>query len=69
MSAHFAAAVPHVRIMEIEMDDVAWHADFVIRRPRIEAGSLILDEAPGWGADVDEDAVRAHPVPGAGQRE
>lgn len=67
MSAHFAAAVPNVRIMEIEVDDVGWHADFVTRPPRIESGALILDEAPGWGADIDEDAVRAHPVPGAGQ--
>lgn len=30
-------------------------------RPTIEAGHLILGDGPGWGVEVDEAAIRAHP--------
>jgi L-alanine-DL-glutamate epimerase-like enolase superfamily enzyme len=29
--------------------------------PVIENGDLLLPKAPGWGADVNEEFVRAHP--------
>lgn len=61
MSAHFCAALPNFRIMEIDIDDVPWKDDLVSEPPRIENGELILPTGPGWGADVNEDAVRRHP--------
>lgn len=61
ISAHFCAAVPNVKIMEYESDDVPWKDDFVTRPPRIEDGEFVLPDAPGWGADIVEEAVRAHP--------
>jgi len=61
MSAHFCAAIPNYRIMEIEVDDVPWKSDLVTVAPVIERGQLIVPTAPGWGADVNEEAVRAHP--------
>ncbi|MDP6344711.1 MAG: mandelate racemase/muconate lactonizing enzyme family protein, partial [Alphaproteobacteria bacterium] len=61
MSAHFCAALPNYRIMEIDIEDVPWKDDLVTEPPRIEAGHLILPTTPGWGADPDEDAIRAHP--------
>jgi len=61
MSAHFCAAVPNFRIMEIDIDDVPWKDDLVTAPPVIENGGLILPTGPGWGADIDEAAVRAHP--------
>jgi len=61
MSAHFCASVPNFRIMEIDIDDVPWKDDLVTIPPIIEDGHLILPTGPGWGADVNEDAVRAHP--------
>ncbi len=30
-------------------------------RPRIEDGHLLLPDGPGWGTEVNEQAVRAHP--------
>jgi len=30
-------------------------------KPRIENGYLLLPEGPGWGTEVNEEAVRAHP--------
>ena len=61
MSAHFCATVPNLRIMEIDIDDVPWKDDLVTVPPVIEDGHLIVPTGPGWGADVNEDAVRAHP--------
>jgi len=65
-SAHLCAAVPNFRIMEIDMDDVPWKNDLVTEPPRIENGYLLLPTGPGWGADVNEEAVRAHPPKGPG---
>ncbi len=61
MSANFCAAVPNFRIMEYEEDDVPWKDALVTRPPTIEAGTIAVPTAPGWGADINEDAVRAHP--------
>ncbi|HKW52232.1 MAG TPA: mandelate racemase/muconate lactonizing enzyme family protein [Stellaceae bacterium] len=61
MSAHFCAAIPNFRIMEIDIDDVPWKDELVTRPPVIEQGELVVPSAPGWGADIDEKVVRAHP--------
>lgn len=61
ISAHMCAAIPNFRIMEIDIDDVLWKDDIVTSPPLIKDGDLLLPTGPGWGADVDEDFVRAHP--------
>jgi len=61
MSAHFCAVLPNFRIMEIDIDDVPWKDDLVTQPPVIEDGHLVLPTGPGWGADLNEDAIRAHP--------
>ena len=61
MSAHFCAAVPNFRIMETEADDVPWKDSLVTRPPVVENGELIVPTGPGWGAEIDEAAVAAHP--------
>ena len=61
MSAHLCAAVPNFRVMEIDVDDVAWKDDIVTTVPKIEDGYLVIPDGPGWGTDVNEDVVRAHP--------
>jgi L-alanine-DL-glutamate epimerase-like enolase superfamily enzyme len=62
-SAHFCAALPNVRIMEIDIDDVPWKSALVTQPPVIENGHLIVPTAPGWGADIDEAVLREHPWP------
>ena len=64
MSAHFCAAVPNFRIMEYEADDVPWRGEFVTHPPVVENGRLVIPTRPGWGADVNEEAVRARPPRG-----
>jgi galactonate dehydratase len=62
MSTHFAVSVPNLRIMEIDNDFVPWYYDLVTVAPRIESGHLKLPAGPGWGTEVNEEAVRAHPA-------
>jgi L-alanine-DL-glutamate epimerase-like enolase superfamily enzyme len=64
MSAHFCAAIPNFRIMEIDIDDVPWKDEIVTKPPVIENGELVIPTGPGWGADIDERVVRAHPPKG-----
>ena len=47
--------------MEIDIDDVTWKDDIVTVPPVIENGDLVLPKRPGWGADINEEFVRAHP--------
>jgi len=61
MSAHFCATLPNFRIMEIDIDDVPWKDELVTVPPVIEDGHLVLPSGPGWGADINEEAVRAYP--------
>ncbi len=60
MSAHFCAAIPNFQVMEIDIDDVPWKDALVTRPPMIEAGELLIPTGAGWGAEVNEDVVRAH---------
>ena len=58
MNAHFCAVVPNFRIMEIDPDTVPWYDELVTIKPRIENGHLLLPYGPGWGTEVNEEAVR-----------
>lgn len=60
MSAQFGAALPNFSILEIDVDGVPWR-DELVTPPVIEDGELVLSDAPGWGCEVNEDAIRAHP--------
>jgi len=64
ISAHFSAAVPNFRIMEIDLDSAPWRDEFYDSVPVIENGELQLPMKPGWGIEVNEKAVRARPPRG-----
>jgi galactonate dehydratase len=67
MNAHFAAAVPNLRIMEIDVDRLPWDDELFTHAPPIENGHLVIPDRPGWGTEPIEDAIRAHPPkPGGG---
>ena len=61
MSAHFCAAVPNFRTMEIDIDDVPWKDDIVTYVPEVEDGCLLLPPGPGWGTELNEEVIRSHP--------
>jgi L-alanine-DL-glutamate epimerase-like enolase superfamily enzyme len=64
VSAHFCAVVPNFRVMEIDIDSVAWRDELFIDAPVVENGELIVPDRPGWGVEVNEAAVRARPPKG-----
>ena len=60
-SAHFAAAVPNLRIMETDIDRLPWDDDLFTATPEYRDGNLHLSTEPGWGCEPDEDALERHP--------
>jgi len=62
INAHFCAVMPNCEILEIDMDDVPWKWDLIDQPLQIERGELVVPDRPGWGANVVEDAVSAHPL-------
>ena len=61
MNAHFVAAVPNFRIMEIDIDAVPWRDELFTAAPEIEDGYLTVPTTPGWGTEPNEQALKAHP--------
>jgi galactonate dehydratase len=62
IAAHFAAVVPNFHIMELDVDEVPWKPKLLTQPYRIENGAFVLPAGPGWGTDVDEETLRAHPA-------
>ncbi len=61
MNAHFSAAVPNLRIMEVDIDRIAWDHELFTHLPVYEDGHLVLSDRPGWGTEPNEDALRNYP--------
>lgn len=61
ISAHFAAVVPNFKILEVDVDDVLWKDALTTDVPKIENGCLLLSNKPGWGVDLNEKILAAHP--------
>jgi len=61
ISASLCGVLPNVRIMEIDIDDVPWKDDLVTNPPTIVDGRMAIPDGPGWGTDVVEEALLAHP--------
>jgi L-alanine-DL-glutamate epimerase-like enolase superfamily enzyme len=61
ITAAFGGVVPNFRVMEVDNEQVPWTYDLLTEKPVIENGHMKLMSGPGWGAEVNEDAVREHP--------
>jgi L-alanine-DL-glutamate epimerase-like enolase superfamily enzyme len=60
-AVHLCAVLPNVRIMEIDIDDVPWKTELVTKPPDIRDGSIALPTGPGWGTEINEEVLQAHP--------
>jgi galactonate dehydratase len=60
ITAHFAAVIPNLRVMEFDVDEVPWKPSLLTKPPVIENGEFILPTGPGWGTEVDEEMLRKH---------
>ena len=63
IAAQWCAAIPNARILELDVDDVPWRDELVTAVPEIADGELRVPTGSGWGLDVREDVLRAHPWP------
>jgi L-alanine-DL-glutamate epimerase-like enolase superfamily enzyme len=64
MNAHFSAAVPNLRIMETDIDRIAWDHELFTHVPEFAGGCLLVPDRPGWGTEPNEAALRARPAKG-----
>lgn len=63
IAAQWCAAIPNVRILELDVDDVPWRDALVTAQPEIVDGAVVVPAGVGWGCDVNEDVLREHPWP------
>jgi galactonate dehydratase len=61
MNSHFVAAVPNLRIVETDIDRIAWDDELFTHAPEIVDGHLVIPDRPGWGTEPNEEALLAHP--------
>lgn len=62
IAAQWCAAIPNVRLLEVDVDDVPWREELTSAVPEVVDGALVVPGGPGWGCDVREDVLAAHPV-------
>jgi galactonate dehydratase len=67
IAMHLCANIPNFDILETFEDyDVPWRCDLTPGTPRVKNGYYDLPTGPGWGVEVDEALIAAHPEdPGA----
>ncbi len=58
---HLAASIPNFLILEQMENEQALRAEVCDTPPVIRDGSFVLPDRPGLGADINVDALRAHP--------
>ena len=63
IAAQWCAVIPNARILELDVDDVPWREELVSATPEIVGGELRVPPGPGWGVELREDVLRAHPWP------
>ncbi|MFZ9677049.1 MAG: mandelate racemase/muconate lactonizing enzyme family protein, partial [Quisquiliibacterium sp.] len=61
MNAHFCAAVPNLRIMEVDIDRIAWDHELFTHVPQYEDGHLVMPDRPGWGTEPIEEVLLRYP--------
>lgn len=62
MAANFCAMVPNLRIMEVDLDRVAWHESMLKGSVEIREGHALVPGGVGWGVQPDELGVALHLV-------
>ncbi len=60
-NAHMCAVLPNLKIMETDVDSCPWRDAYVTQLPQIQDGYLQVPAAPGWGTELDLEALQAHP--------
>lgn len=61
MGAHLCTVLPNFKAMEFVVDEVPWMQDFFTHPLEIHQGVMRVPTRAGWGMDVNEEALQAHP--------
>ena len=62
IGVHLCANIPNFMILETFEDyDVPWRCDLTPGAPRVKNGFYDVPTGPGWGIDIDEGVIAAHP--------
>ena len=57
IAAQWCAAIPNVRLLEIDVDDVPWREELTTAVPEIRDGELVVPGGPGLGLRRREDVL------------
>ncbi len=60
-NAHLCAVLPNLMIMETDVDSCPWRDEYVTQLPDVREGYLQVPSAPGWGTELNMEAVQARP--------
>jgi galactonate dehydratase len=61
-SVHVCAVLKNFRLLELQWGEVDWRSDVVTPPERFERGAIRVPDRPGFGVDLNETIVRAHPL-------
>ncbi len=62
IGVHLCANIPNFLILETFEDyDVPWRQELAAGAPRVVNGFYELPAGPGWGIEINEEVIRAHP--------
>jgi galactonate dehydratase len=61
-TVHACAGLPAFRLLELQWGEVPWRGELVTPPESFAGGRIAVPRAPGFGIELDERAVRAHPI-------
>jgi galactonate dehydratase len=62
VNVHFAASTPNFLILEYHPDDASPRKDLIKDPIMVKNGFLEIPNKPGWGYEVNEEAVKSYPA-------
>ena len=61
INAHIAMTLPNFLNMEFMDPDVPWRDEIITQPFKVRDGHLEITKEPGWGVDIDEEALARYP--------
>jgi galactonate dehydratase len=61
-SVHVCAVLKNFRLLEFQWGEVDWRHEVVQPSERFERGSIAVPDRPGFGIELNDRVVKAHPV-------
>jgi galactonate dehydratase len=61
-SVQVCAVLTNFRLLELQWGEVDWRPEVVVPYEKFERGTIAVPERPGFGIELNDKLVRAHPV-------